>query len=163
VQISGKQYASSTDQNNGDLGHMCPIRQIGPMTTQPTIQLRRYAVADRAGLQRLAAWFPKLIPVRERYGFTVLWAYADYDNLQFVWAVSHPGDFEDAVTAYEPSPERSEAFAGFDNPIVEMTIGFVDAVVWAWLRRASRPIRGRGFRTQSGGWPGGLLRSRCQQ
>ncbi len=37
-----------------------------------TTQLRRYDLADEAGLDRLAAWFPSLgIPVREKYGFTV--------------------------------------------------------------------------------------------
>lgn len=94
-----------------------------------TTQLRRYTVANEAGLDRLVAWFPKLIPVRERYGFTVDWAYADHANLQFVWSVSHGGDFEAALVDYEPSPERSEAFAGFDNPITEMVVGFVDKVV----------------------------------
>jgi len=93
-----------------------------------TAQLRRYTVADEAGLDRLAAWFPKLIPVREKYGFTVEWAYADYENLQFVWLVSHDADFEAALVTYEPSPERTAAFDGFDNPITDMTIAFVDKV-----------------------------------
>ena len=91
-------------------------------------QLRQYAVADREGLERLATWFPKLIPVREKYGFTIEWAYADYENLTFTWAVSHPADFEAALVDYEPSPERAAAFEGFDNPITEMTIGFVDKI-----------------------------------
>ncbi len=94
-----------------------------------TTQLRRYTVADEAGLDRLVAWFPKLMPVRERYGFTVDWAYADRANLQFVWSVSHPGNFEAALADYEPSPERREAFDGFDNPITEMVVGFVDQIV----------------------------------
>ena len=99
------------------------------MTKKKTTQLRRYAVSDEAGLDRLAAWFPKLVPVREKYGFTVEWAYADYENLQFIWAVSHDGDFEEAMTLYEPSPERTEAFTGFDNPITGMVLGFVDPVI----------------------------------
>jgi len=94
-----------------------------------TTQLRRYQVQDEAGLDRLAAWFPRLVPVREKYGFKVEWAYADYENLQFVWAVSHVGDFEAALADYEPSPERSAAFEGFDNPITEMVLGYVDQVV----------------------------------
>ena len=100
------------------------------MTAQtPTIQLRRYTLSDEAGLDRLVAWFPKLIPVRETYGFTVHSAYADYENLQFVWVVSHDGDFEEAMVRYDPSPERAEAFKGFDNPIVEMFLTYVDRVV----------------------------------
>lgn len=92
-------------------------------------QLRRYTVDDEAGLDRLVAWFPKLIPVREKYGFTVDWAYADYDNLQFLWSVSHDGDFEAAVEVYHVSPERTAAFEGFDDPIRVMVVGMVDAVV----------------------------------
>lgn len=100
------------------------------MTAQTrTTQLRRYTVSDEAGLDRLAAWFPKLIPVRETYGFTVHSAYADYEHLQFVWVVSHDGDFEEAMTRYDPSPERAEVFKGFDNPILEMVVGFVDPVI----------------------------------
>lgn len=94
-----------------------------------TTQLRRYEVSNEAGLDRLAAWFPKLVPVREKYGFTVHWAYADYEHLQFVWLVSHDGDFEAAMVDYDPSPERADAFAGFDNPIVSMKVAFVDQVV----------------------------------
>ena len=94
-----------------------------------TTQLRRYQVGDKDGLDRLAAWFPKLVPVREKYGFTVRWAYADYENLQFVWAVSHDGDFEAALADYEPSPERAEAFAGFDNPITDMHLSFVSEII----------------------------------
>ena len=92
-------------------------------------QLRRYTVADEAGLDRLVAWFPTLVPVREHYGFRVQWAYADYEHLQFVWAVSHDGDFEAAVAAYEPSPERTAAFEGFENPIISMTVSIVDQVM----------------------------------
>ena len=98
------------------------------MSATKTTQLRRYTIADEAGLDRLVAWFPKLVPVREKYGFTIEFAYADYENLQFVWAVSHEGDFEAAMEIYNPSPERTEAFDGFDNPIVEMYLAFVDPV-----------------------------------
>ena len=94
-----------------------------------TTQLRRYDIADKAGLDRLVAWFPKLIPVREKYGFSVDWAFADYENLQFIWSVSHDGDFDAAMVEYDPSPERAGAFAGFDNPITGMKVGFVDRVV----------------------------------
>lgn len=100
-----------------------------PEETVMTTQLRRYDIADKAGLDRLVAWFPKLIPVREKYGFSVDWAFADYEHLQFIWSVSHDGDFDAAMVEYDPSPERAEAFAGFDNPITGMKVGFVDRVV----------------------------------
>lgn len=94
-----------------------------------TTQLRRYDVADAAGLTALAAWFPALVPVREKYGFTVHGAYADFENLQFVWMVSHDGDFEAAMATYDPSPERAAVFEGFENPITGMHLSFVDIVV----------------------------------
>jgi len=94
-----------------------------------TTQLRRYDVSNEAELDRLAAWFPGLIPVRERYGFTVHGAYVDYENLQFVWIVSHEGDFEAAMAEYNPSPERAAVFEGFDNPITGMHLSFVETIV----------------------------------
>jgi len=93
------------------------------------MQLRRYTVGDEAGLDRLVAWFPTLVPVREHYGFTVNWAYADYENLQFLWSVSHDGDFEAAVEVYHVSPERTAVFEGFDDPITNMVVGMVETVV----------------------------------
>lgn len=91
-------------------------------------QLRRYEVAE-GGLDRLVEWFPKILPVREKFGFTVNFAYADRDTNQFVWSVSHPGDFEAAQDEYSGSPERTAAFDGFDNPVTAMHVVMVDEVV----------------------------------
>ncbi|MDH3683758.1 MAG: hypothetical protein OEV40_27870 [Acidimicrobiia bacterium] len=91
-------------------------------------QLRRYEVAE-GGLDRLVEWFPKIIPVREKYGFTVNFAYADRDTGEFVWSVSHPGDFTAAEADYAGSPERTAAFEGFDNPITAMHISMIEEVV----------------------------------
>lgn len=93
-----------------------------------TTQLRRYSLPDEAGLDRLVEWFPNIVAVREKYGFTVDWAVVDRENLEFVWSVSHDGDFEAALAEYEPSPERAAAFEGFDNPITDMKVGFVEPV-----------------------------------
>jgi hypothetical protein len=91
-------------------------------------QLRRYEVAE-GGLDRLVEWFPKIIPVREKYGFTVNFAYADRETNEFVWSVSHPGDFSAAEAEYSTSSERTEAFEGFDNPVTELHVTMVDEVV----------------------------------
>lgn len=76
----------------------------------------------------MVEWFPNIIPVREKYGFTVNFAYADRDTNQFVWSVSHP-DFEEAEKVYGNSPERTAAFEGFESPVTEMYVTMVDEVV----------------------------------
>lgn len=91
-------------------------------------QLRRYEV-EPGGLERLAAWFPTIVAVREKYGFTVEFAYADEEKNEFIWAVSHPGDFEAALEEYNDSPERTAAFEGFDSPVSTMHVSMVDRVV----------------------------------
>lgn len=91
-------------------------------------QLRRYSVAE-GGLDRLAEWFPNIIPVREKYGFTVEFAYADRETNEFVWAVSHPGDFDAALAEYNDSPERAAAFKGFESPVTEMHVSMVEEVI----------------------------------
>ncbi len=90
-------------------------------------QLRRYSIAD-GGLDRMVKWFPNIVKVREKYGFTVDFAYADHENNEFVWGVSHPGDFEAALAIYNDSPERAAAFEGFDSPVTAMVVSMVDPV-----------------------------------
>ena len=92
-------------------------------------QLRRYELVDGGGLDRLTEWFPAIIPVREKYGFTVNFAYADREANQFVWSVSHPDDFAAAEAIYNDSPERAAAFVGFENPVTAMHVTMVDEVI----------------------------------
>lgn len=93
-------------------------------------ELRRYQVRDAAGLDGLIEWFPNIVKVREHYGFTVHWAYADHETLQFFWLVSHP-EFAEAFEVYNVSPERLAAFEGFDNPVTEMHLTMVTDVATA--------------------------------
>lgn len=90
-------------------------------------QLRRYEIED-GGLDRMVEWFPNLIPAREKFGFTINFAYADRDTNEFIWSVSHP-DFEAAEKDYRESPERTAAFVGFDSPVVKMHVAMIDEVV----------------------------------
>lgn len=95
---------------------------------QVATQLRRYEV-DPERLDDLVAWFPKIVKVREQYGFTVDFAYADRQNSQFVWAVSHPGDYDAALAEYEKSPERAAAFEGFVSPVTKMHLAMVESAI----------------------------------
>ncbi len=70
------------------------------------VQLRRYEIKPgemEAFLEAVRAAFP----VREQYGFTVEFALVDDEHDQFVWAVSHDGDFAAAEADYYASPERA--------------------------------------------------------
>ncbi len=93
-----------------------------------TVQLRRYEV-EAGGMDRLVDWFPTIAAVRDHYGFTIEAAYADNENSEFVWIVSYPGNveaFESAVAEYNDSPERAAAFDGFDSPVTNMHLSYVD-------------------------------------
>lgn len=93
-----------------------------------TTQLRRYEV-DPDRLDDLVEWFPTIVKVREQFGFTVDFAYADRENNQFIWAVSHPGDYDEALARYNDSPERAAAFEGFESPVTKMHVAMVDQVI----------------------------------
>jgi hypothetical protein len=68
----------------------------------------------------------------------VLFAYADRQNNEFVWAVSHDGYFDAVVEEYQTSPERPAAFEGSQCASRRLT--------WRWssplLRRSRRAERG---------------------
>jgi hypothetical protein len=90
-------------------------------------QLRRYEVVD-GEMDALLAWFPRIIAVREKFGFTVEFMYADRERNELVWAVSHPGDFDAAYEAMVASPERAAAFEGQPKRVNEMHLAMVDVV-----------------------------------
>lgn len=92
-----------------------------------TIQLRRYAI-EPGRMDDFVAWFPSISEPRAKFGFRVLFAYADPENDQFVWAVEHDGDFEAAEAEYTASPERAKAFAANPNVVRSMVIGKVRPV-----------------------------------
>ena len=70
------------------------------------VQLRRYEIHPGAMDSFLAAWRGAVV-VRRQYGFAVLFAFVDEEHNEFVWAVSHEGDFADASDRYYASPERA--------------------------------------------------------
>ena len=96
-----------------------------------TVELRRYEV-EAGELGRLVDWFPTIAAVRDKYGFTVEFAYADSDSSEFVWAVSYPGDveaFESALAIYNDSPERAAAFDVFASPVAKMHLSYVTSAL----------------------------------
>ena len=91
-----------------------------------TVQLRHYEM-EPGRMADFLAWFPTLLPVREQYGFRVLFALAEHEHETFTWAVAHDGDetgFLAAEQAYKDSPERARVFQTFPDCIARQQISF---------------------------------------
>jgi hypothetical protein len=94
------------------------------------VQLRRYEIVS-GELDAFVEWFPSVVAARQRFGFKVLFAYADRQNNGFVWAVSHDGDFDAVVEEYQTSPERAAAFEGVPVRVTKAHVAMVEPVVAA--------------------------------
>ena len=95
-----------------------------------TVQLRRY-VLEPGRLPDFLTWFPTLVPVREQFGFRVLFALADAEHETFTWAVAHDGDedaFRAAETACAASAERARVFETYPACVAASEIGFATPV-----------------------------------
>lgn len=71
-----------------------------------SVQLRRYEIKP-GEMEHFLEAVRAAFPVREAHGFTVRFALVDDERNQFVWAVSHDGDFAAAEAGYYESPERA--------------------------------------------------------
>ena len=91
-----------------------------------SVQLRRYEIKPGEMEQFLEAVRAAFV-VREQYGFTVAFALIDEERNEFVWAVSHDGDFAVAEAAYYESPERAALPANPADFIEVMHLGMVTA------------------------------------
>ena len=70
------------------------------------VQLRRYEMKPGEMDAFVEAWRGAVV-VRRQYGFSVVLAVVDEEHNEFVWVVSHDGDFAAAEQAYYASPERA--------------------------------------------------------
>ena len=103
------------------------LHQTGRMT----VQLRRYEI-EPGRMADFLAWFPTLLPVREHFGFQVLFALAEEEHDTFTWAVSLDGDeaaFREVEERYKTSPERAAVFESFPGCVTSQQIGFATPVV----------------------------------
>jgi hypothetical protein len=62
----------------------------------------------------------------------VIFAFVDESTNQFIWAVSHNGDFDEAEKIYMESPERAAAFADVPRRVTEMFLSKVSVVHQGW-------------------------------
>ena len=108
-----------------------PVPQCYRPPMAATVQLRRYQIAP-GEMDAFVKWWPSLLPARKRYGFEVLFAFVDESTNQFVWAVSHDGDFDAVEKTYLESPERAAVFAGQPQRVKESFVTKVNVVYQGW-------------------------------
>ena len=72
-----------------------------------TTLLRRYSIKPEGWSEFLEIW-SKIIAVRKRHGFKILFAFEDRKENMFTWAISFEGDIEKAAEGYYKDPERVE-------------------------------------------------------
>jgi hypothetical protein len=68
-------------------------------------QLRDYRVKPGEMRQWLAEWSAHIRPLREKFGFQVVGAWAIAEQDRFIWILARD-DFEAADRSYYESPER---------------------------------------------------------
>ncbi len=92
------------------------------------MQLRRYEVVE-GQMDDLLAWFPTISAVRAEFGFKVEFMLVDREKNELTWAVSHPGDFDEAFARFADSPERAAAFADQPKRVENMHVAMVETVI----------------------------------
>ncbi|HTK06013.1 MAG TPA: NIPSNAP family protein [Ktedonobacteraceae bacterium] len=72
-------------------------------------QLRIYRIKPGTMAEFIEGWRKHMVPLREKYGFTVLYAFNHEEKNEFVWLVSHDGPegYAAAEAVYYQSPERN--------------------------------------------------------
>ena len=89
-----------------------------------SVQLRRYELKP-GEMEAFLEAVRRAFVVREQYGFTVAFALIDEERNEFVWAVSHDGDFAAAEAEYYASAERAALPANPADHIDVMHLGMV--------------------------------------
>lgn len=70
-------------------------------------QVRVYQVRPGQLEAFVREWRTLIVPLRRRFGFQVLGAWASEEDDTFVWVLAHEGNFAEADRAYYLSPERA--------------------------------------------------------
>ncbi|MEW9552057.1 hypothetical protein [Nonomuraea sp. NPDC050783] len=95
------------------------------------IQLLRYNI-EPGRMDDFIGWWRGLVPIREQYGYRLLFALADRENHQFVWAVEHDLPMEEAEAVYRRAPERDEHWLTNPDVVVSSVVNVVDPIMTAW-------------------------------
>jgi hypothetical protein len=76
-------------------------------TGEPETLLRRYGVKPGHWEPFLDYW-RRIVVLRRRHGFEVLFAFVDEEQNRFTWAIAYDGDIEQAQEKYYADPDRVE-------------------------------------------------------
>ncbi len=70
-------------------------------------QVRIYRIKPEELDRFVEEWRTHVVPLRRRFGFEVIAAWASQQDDTFVWVLAHEGDFGEADRAYYLSSERA--------------------------------------------------------
>ena len=71
-----------------------------------SVHVGRHRISEGKLDQFVEEWRSGVVPLREAFGFTFLGAWSLPQTHEFVWVVSHEGDFDEANRSYYESAER---------------------------------------------------------
>lgn len=92
------------------------------------VQLRRYDIVA-GNMDTFLEMWPRLLHSLERYGFTVPFALVDRAHNEFVWALSHDGDFATVEKAYKATAEHRALLVDIRPTMTGHQAGMVDVIV----------------------------------
>ena len=98
-------------------------------TERSTTLLRRYFIKPDGWEEFLGTW-RKIIVLRQRYGFEILFAFADRELNVFTWAIRLKGDLDEVQERYYKDPERV-ALEIVANWVTDYEIRQVEPVAFA--------------------------------
>ena len=94
-----------------------------------TIQLRRYVIQKDRMDAFLKVWRESIVPLRHKHGFRVTGAWITQDRNEFVWLVTHDGDFAAAEARYYASPERGAISPSPSGSIAKSEVTFATSAL----------------------------------
>ena len=90
-------------------------------------QLRDYDVKPGEFDAFVAEWAANIVPLRRKFGFTVVGAWTTSDHTRFVWMLARD-DFEAADRDYYASPERANLTPDIARHLTRLDSTLMDAV-----------------------------------
>ena len=91
-------------------------------------QLRIYQVKKGRMDGWVEMWRSEVLPLRRRFGFSVIGPWVIHDESRFVWIVGHD-DFSEANAAFYNSPERSALEPQIPKYLDKVEAWMLDSVV----------------------------------
>jgi hypothetical protein len=94
-----------------------------------TIQLRMYTINKGHMDEFVKVWQDKIVPLRQKTGFTIEGGWILQGENRFIWLVSAEGDWKAKEEAYYTSPERKAMNPDPSSFIAHMEVRLVASVL----------------------------------